>query len=118
MNAITRLEQPDPQRPALPDWPRLMSIDLAAAYLGLGVSTIRSHGPKPKRWGSRVLDLDLVAWSGGRFRSRGLPIPPPRLGEREFVLGPLATVAPGWKIDGAISARHLRSRLGKRRPSR
>lgn len=66
MNAITRLEQqPDPQRPALPDWPRLMSIDLAAGYLGLGISTIRSHGPKPKRWGSRVLydRRDLDRWA-------------------------------------------------------
>ena len=79
----------------------------------------RDFGRRPgKRWASRVLDLDLVAWSGGRFRSRGLNVPHPRLGEREFVLGPLAAVAPGWKIEGAISVRHLRSRLGKRRPSR
>ena len=68
-----------------------------------------------RRWGERVLDLDLVAWSGGRFRSRGLTIPHPRLGEREFVLGPLAAVAPEWRIDGSQSVRHLLSRLGKRR---
>ena len=71
-----------------------------------------------RRWGSRVLDLDLIAWGGGRFRSRGLTIPHPRLGQREFVLGPLAAVAPAWKLDGALSVRHLQSRLGKRRPSR
>lgn len=71
-----------------------------------------------KRWGSRVLDLDLVAWSGGRVRSRGLTIPHPRLAQRDFVLGPLATVAPTWKIEGGFSVRHLLSRLGKRRPSR
>ena len=71
-----------------------------------------------RRWGSRVLDLDIVAWSGGKFRSRGLTIPHPRLAERDFVLGPLAAIAPGWRIAGSLSVRHLLSRLGKRRPSR
>ena len=68
-----------------------------------------------KRWGARVLDLDLVAWSGGRFRSRGLTVPHSRLPEREFVLGPLAAIAPGWRIAGGLTAPHLLSRLGKRR---
>ena len=37
----------------------------AASYLGLGVSTVREHGPKPKRWGSRVLydRRDLDRWA-------------------------------------------------------
>ena len=71
-----------------------------------------------RRWGERVLDLDLAAWDGGRFRTLGLTIPHPRLGERDFVLGPLAAVAPDWRIAGPLSVRHLLSRLGKRRPSR
>ena len=76
----------------------------------------RDFGRRPgKRWGSRVLDLDLVAWGGGRFASRGLVIPHPRLEERDFVLGPLATIAPGWKIKDGLTVRHLLSRLGKRR---
>ena len=70
-----------------------------------------------KRWGARVLDLDIAAWSGGRFLSRRLCIPHPRLKEREFVVGPLAAIAPGWRIHGALTARHLASRLGKRRPA-
>jgi 2-amino-4-hydroxy-6-hydroxymethyldihydropteridine diphosphokinase len=78
----------------------------------------REFGRRPgRRWGSRVLDLDLVAWSGGRVAVRGLAIPHPRLDERDFVLGPLAAIAPGWKIKGGLSARHLASRLGKRRPA-
>ena len=76
----------------------------------------RDFGRRPgKRWGERVLDLDLVAWSGGTFRSRGLTIPHPRLLERDFVLGPLAAVTPGWRIVGGLTAPHLLSRLGKRR---
>ena len=72
----------------------------------------RRHG---RRWGSRVLDLDLAAWSGDRFVSRRLSIPHPRLKDREFVLVPLMMIAPDWPIAGAITARHLAARLGKRR---
>ena len=68
-----------------------------------------------KRWGPRVLDLDLVAWDGSPFRSHRLTIPHPRLPERDFVLGPLAAIAPGWRVVGAMTTRHLVSRLGKRR---
>lgn len=71
-----------------------------------------------RRWGSRVLDLDLVAWGGGRYRSRALTIPHARLEQRNFVLGPLAAIAPSWKIRGGLSVRHLLSRLGKPRASR
>lgn len=69
-----------------------------------------------RRWGPRVLDLDIVAWSGGTFGARDLTIPHPRLAERSFVLGPLATIAPSWRIDGARTVRHLAHRLARARP--
>jgi 2-amino-4-hydroxy-6-hydroxymethyldihydropteridine diphosphokinase len=76
----------------------------------------RAFGRRPgRRWASRVLDLDLVAWSGGRFASRRLTIPHPRLAERDFVAGPLAAIAPHWPIVGALTPQHLAARLGKRR---
>ena len=82
-------------------------------------ATERAFGRRPgKRWGERVLDLDLVAWDGGPFQSPSLSIPHPRLEERDFVLGPLAAIAPGWRIKGGLTVRHVSSRLGKRRPSR
>ena len=71
-----------------------------------------------KRWGARVLDLDLVAWSGGQWRSRQLRIPHPALERRSFVLGPLAAIAPDWPVRGALAARHLARRLARRRPRR
>ena len=75
-----------------------------------------SFGRRPgKRWGARVLDLDLVVWSGGRFTSRRLVIPHPRLASRDFVLGPLGAVAPAWRLIGALTARHLAARLHKSR---
>lgn len=70
-----------------------------------------------RRWGPRVLDLDLVAWDGAAYRSRRLTIPHPRLGQRDFVLGPLTAIAPGWRVAGGLTPRHLSSRLGKRRRS-
>jgi len=71
-----------------------------------------------RRWGERVLDLDIAAWSGGRVRARGLTVPHPRLAERSFVAGPLAAIAPRWRLSGWQNAGHVAARLGKRRPSR
>jgi 2-amino-4-hydroxy-6-hydroxymethyldihydropteridine diphosphokinase len=68
-----------------------------------------------RRWGPRVLDLDIALWSGGRFRSRRLTIPHPELDRRSFVLQPLAAIAPGWRV-GALTIGHLAHRLARRRP--
>ena len=68
-----------------------------------------------KRWGPRVLDLDLVLWSGGKFRSRRLTIPHAELPRRSFVLQPLAAVAPAWRI-GPLAVRHLAARLARKSP--
>ena len=68
-----------------------------------------------RRWGERVLDLDIVAWSGGRWRSPGLTVPHPAAASRAFVVQPLAAVAPQWQIDGHSTARQLASRLARRR---
>jgi 2-amino-4-hydroxy-6-hydroxymethyldihydropteridine diphosphokinase len=76
-----------------------------------------AFGRRPgRRWGPRVLDLDLALWSGGKFRSRELTIPHRQLASRSFVLQPLAAIAPGWRVDGALTARHLAHRLARRRP--
>lgn len=71
-----------------------------------------------RRWGQRVLDLDVLLWSGGRVRSRALTIPHPELERRAFVLDPLAAIAPRWRIRGAIEPRHLAHRLARRRGKR
>jgi 2-amino-4-hydroxy-6-hydroxymethyldihydropteridine diphosphokinase len=68
-----------------------------------------------RRWGPRVLDLDIVLWSGGRFRSRRLTVPHRQLAQRSFVLQPLSAIAPGWRI-GAPTVRHLAHRLARRAP--
>lgn len=68
-----------------------------------------------RRWGPRVLDLDIALWSGGTFRSRSLTIPHPELESRTFVLHPLAAIAPSWRV-GPLTIRHLAARLARRAP--
>ena len=65
-----------------------------------------------QRWGARVIDLDLVLWSGGRWRSPGLAVPHPAFRGRAFVLQPLLEVAPAWRdpVTG-LSVRQLHARL-------
>jgi 2-amino-4-hydroxy-6-hydroxymethyldihydropteridine diphosphokinase len=76
----------------------------------------REFGRRPgRRWGPRVLDLDLVLWSGGTWKSRCLIVPHPQLTKRSFVLSPLAAIAPGWRV-GSLTIRHLAERLAHRRP--
>ena len=44
-------------------WPRMMTIEIAAIYLGLSAKTIRNHGnrlPGRRSWGGKVVALDLV----------------------------------------------------------
>ena len=70
-----------------------------------------------RRWGARVLDLDIIAWSGGKWRSRGLTVPHPAASRRSFVIAPLAGIAPHWRLAGHLTAHHLAARLA-RRPAR
>jgi 2-amino-4-hydroxy-6-hydroxymethyldihydropteridine diphosphokinase len=69
-----------------------------------------------RRWAARVLDLDIVDWSGGRWRSRSLKVPHPAAANRAFVIEPFASIAPGWRLEGPLTARHLAHRLARRRP--
>jgi 2-amino-4-hydroxy-6-hydroxymethyldihydropteridine diphosphokinase len=76
-------------------------------------------GRRPgRRWGPRVLDLDIAAWSGGKWRSRRLHVPHKAAKARSFVMGPLAAIAPGWPIEGQVTAQHFAHRLARRRPRR
>ena len=43
-------------------------------------------GRKPtRRWGPRVIDIDILLFGDERIRQRDLVVPHPRIGEREFV---------------------------------
>lgn len=50
-----------------------------------------------RRWDARVIDLDIVLWSGGAWSGPGLIVPHPQFRTRSFVLGPLLAIIPGWR---------------------
>lgn len=70
-----------------------------------------------RRWGSRVLDIDIILWSGGRFRSARLMIPHKDFRERSFVLQPAAAIAPDWRdpVTG-LTLHHLAHRIAAPKP--
>jgi len=72
-----------------------------------------------RRWGPRVLDLDIILWSRGAWGGPGPIVPHRSFRERRFVLDPLAEIAPNWRdpLTG-LSVRQLRARLTRLRPTR
>lgn len=73
--------------------------------------------PCGQRWSARVLDLDIVLWSGGCFAGNALIIPHLLFRERAFVLGPATAIAPDWRdpVSG-LSLSQLHTRLTQPRP--
>lgn len=69
-----------------------------------------------QRWGARVIDLDIILWSGGSWASPTLTIPHRLFRERDFVLRPLAVILPDWRdpVTG-LSVRHLAHAVDPRR---
>lgn len=53
-----------------------------------------------ERWGPRRLDLDLLHVVGVEMNEPGLHLPHPGIGKRNFVLVPLAELAPMLEIPG------------------
>jgi 2-amino-4-hydroxy-6-hydroxymethyldihydropteridine diphosphokinase len=49
---------------------------------------------KGKRWGSRIIDLDLLLFDNQTVGKRTLKIPHPEMHKRRFVLLPLSELAP------------------------
>jgi len=71
-----------------------------------------------RRWGPRVLDLDIILWSGGAWGGPGPIIPHPEYRRRAFVLEPLAELVPGWRDPPTgASVRQLLARLTAPRPA-
>lgn len=78
---------------------RLGPAELLEALHGIE----RAHGRRrsaSERWGPRTLDLDLLVHGETVCDEPGLTLPHPGIGERNFVLLPLASVAPELSIPG------------------
>lgn len=77
----------------------------------------RDFGRRPsRRWGARVLDLDILAWSGGAFVTRSLAIPHRALLQRDFALVPAAALAPLWRHADGFTLRQHEARRRKPQP--
>ena len=74
-----------------------------------------------QRWSARVIDLDIILWSGGIWADAALTIPHPAFRARRFVLDPLEMLVPAWRdpVTG-LTVRQLaaRARAVDRRPRR
>ncbi|MBB3939108.1 2-amino-4-hydroxy-6-hydroxymethyldihydropteridine diphosphokinase [Novosphingobium fluoreni] len=74
--------------------------------------------PGGMAWGARVLDLDIVLWSGGAFAQEDLVIPHPLFRTRDFVLRPAVQIAGKWRDPlSGLTLNHLNARLTRPRPA-
>lgn len=62
------------------------------------------------RWTARILDLDVLVCGALRVDRPGLTVPHPGIAERNFVLVPLAEIAPDLDIPGLGPAAALAGR--------
>lgn len=64
-----------------------------------------------RRWGDRVLDLDIIGAGDVVIRQGRLIVPHPGTASRRFVLDPLVDIAPNWRHPlSHLTARQLRAR--------
>jgi 2-amino-4-hydroxy-6-hydroxymethyldihydropteridine diphosphokinase len=99
VRAVSAVYETDPVGPEQPDY--LNAVVVLATALSprelLGVAhdeEQRAARVRGERWGPRTLDVDVLAVDGETVDEPDLHVPQPRMGERLFVLIPLADVAP------------------------
>ncbi len=81
VNAVIEVETECPAEELLK---RLKSIETA-----MGRKRVRG-----KRWGSRIIDLDILFFDNEIINKRSLKVPHPEVQNRRFVLSPLSELAP------------------------
>ena len=69
---------------------------------------------RTQHWGPRCIDLDLLAYSTEQRESEFLNLPHPEIPKREFVLFPLAEIAPELMIVGLGRVKTLLSQVPHR----
>lgn len=77
----------------------------------LGIERDLGRERSKRRWGPRVIDLDLLLYGDQCIEGPELTVPHPRLHERAFVLVPLLELAPDLVIPGRGRADALLGQL-------
>jgi len=88
---------------------QLAPRDLLAALLEIERSMGRE---RRERWGPRVIDLDLLWMVDSAVALPELTLPHPGVSTRNFVLYPLADIAPTLNIPGSGQVLDLKARAG------
>jgi 2-amino-4-hydroxy-6-hydroxymethyldihydropteridine diphosphokinase len=91
---------------------QLSPPDLLAALRALERQLGRE--PPRERWGPRLIDLDLLVVGQERSDSDTLKLPHPGIAQRDFVLYPLADIAPDLEVPGLGRVAALRARVANR----
>jgi 2-amino-4-hydroxy-6-hydroxymethyldihydropteridine diphosphokinase len=102
-------EQPDYVNAAAGLLTQLTPQQLLARLLEIERSMGRTHR---ERWGARVIDLDLLWMVGTAVNEPGLTVPHPGVSIRNFVLYPLADIAPNLLIPGIGTVLDLKHSVG------
>ena len=66
---------------------------------------------RQRHWGERVIDLDLLLYGELTLATPRLTVPHPWMHRRDFVLVPLADIAPDWPVPGMGRVRDVLARL-------
>jgi 2-amino-4-hydroxy-6-hydroxymethyldihydropteridine diphosphokinase len=88
-------DQPDFVNAAVGLLTQLSARDLLTGLLSIECAMGRG---RQERWGPRVIDLDLLWMVDSAMDEPGLTVPHPGVSTRNFVLYPLADIAPTIKI--------------------
>lgn len=89
--------------------PQVLLIELKAIerFLGRTFST-------GKGYSDRIIDIDIIDYGGDVLETEYLQIPHPKMTQRNFVLIPLAEIAPNWNHSKLkLSINHLVKQLAK-----
>ncbi len=87
-----------------------LETQLSAAALLDALQAIEAqHGRvrNGERWGPRTLDLDILLYADEQIETVRLRVPHPGIAERNFVLQPLAEIAPTLEIPALGAVREL-----------
>ena len=102
-------DQPDFINAAVGFLTTLSPRELLTELLGIERDMGRS---RQERWGPRVIDLDLIWMLDVVVAEPGLTVPHPGVSIRNFVLYPLADIAPTIKIPGMGTVLDLKRSVG------
>ena len=101
--------QPDYVNAAAGVLTRLTALELLRELQALefkaGRPAVHEH------WGPRVIDLDLLVFAGEQSAGPDLHLPHPGVVDRNFVLYPLADIAPDLEVPGQGRVRELLARV-------